>query len=63
MAKEGRGGCQQTAAPFVSIFSSFGKPLEPVFTTAERRLAGLFPVRPRRFPLQSVRIAAENLLA
>ena len=36
--------------------------LEPVFTTVERRLAGLFPAILRRFPLQSVRIAAENLL-
>ena len=35
---------------------------EPVFTTVERRLAGLFPAILHRFPLQSVRIAAENLL-
>nr|WP_325223789.1 hypothetical protein [uncultured Oscillibacter sp.] len=35
---------------------------EPVFTTVERRLAGLFPAILRRFPLQSVRIAAGNLL-
>ena len=32
--------------------------LGPVFTTDERRLGGLFPAILRRFPLQSVRIAA-----
>ena len=36
--------------------------LEPVFTTVERCLASLFPAILRRFSLQSVRIAAENLL-
>ena len=36
--------------------------LEPVFTTDERRLGGLFPAILRRCSLQSVRIAAENLL-
>ena len=41
---------------------SGGRPLEPAFTTDERCLSGLFPAMPRRFPLQSVRIAAKDLL-
>ena len=36
--------------------------LEPVFTTAARRLAGLFPTILRRFPLPYVSMATENLL-
>ena len=36
--------------------------LEPVFTTAAQRLAGLYPAILRRFPLPYVSMAAENLL-
>jgi len=37
--------------------------LEPVCTTAEHGLSGLFPAILRRFPLQSVRIAGEIFLS
>ncbi len=36
--------------------------LEPVFTTVERRLSGLFPAVLRRFSLPYVSMAVENLL-
>ena len=36
--------------------------LEPVFTTAGRRMRGLFPAIPRQFSLKSVRIPAKNFL-
>ena len=36
--------------------------LEPVFTTAAQRLAGLYPAILRWFPLPYVSMAAENFL-